>query len=369
MRHLIIICNLESTNYDDLCTSSSKYELRFAYEMAKKVDVVSVVSPRLFSDSIIGNIRFYSCKHSNLVYKIKEVMRKVKKLTNPSNNTVVMTWGYNPILINAICKLKASNIKAVTMVYDTHLGELSNKTILKKSLIKWFYDLGIMQLNRVSGVILFKEKAKEHLRLKVKSCVVLPSINLTDVEPFKETNNDNLVFLYSGTLCEYNGLEELISAFKRKSYSCILEIYGDGPLKESIEYEAINNDNIVYGGRISNKELSEKIRKADVLINLRKETSIVNDFAYPSKVVEYMAYSKIIMSTNISEHEEFKEAVYLLKDLNPETIDNMIWQICNSMPEEFKYKVDKAEQYLRCYHDNKCVFKTIYNFMFNEIMS
>lgn len=367
MKHLIMICNLESMCEGDLSTSSSRYELKFAQELSKRVQRVSVVSPKAEGNCCKGNISLYGCASGNLMYDIKPVIEVAKKLIIKNEETVIFFWGYNPILIHLLCGLKSPHTKVASMVYDTHLGELSGKGFLKKNLIKFFYMLGIVQINRLNAVLLFKSKAIEHLRIRTKACVILPGVDINSIEKFVDVQDKKLTFLYSGTLCEYNGIKELLAAFisiENKNIS--LKIYGDGPLTQEVQEATTRDSRILYGGRISNRELKEEIERADVLLNLRQVPSIVNDIAFPSKVTEYMSAGKVVMSTRVSEYKEFDEAVYLLRDLKESTIASCIEYI-SAHGEEFQDKVRKSKQYLEMYHDNNIIFSKLYKFLFEEL--
>ncbi len=367
MKHLIMICNLESMHPEELRTSSSRYELGFAKELSKRIERVSIVSPKINGDSKHNNVFLYACSSKTSLYEVSPIINTVKRIINTADDTVILFWGYNPILIKELCKLKSAHTKLVTMVYDTHFGELAGKNFGKRLLIKFFYKLGICQINRLDGVFLFKRKAQEHLRIKTKWCVILPSVDVGAIVDFSASQKEGLTFLYSGTLCEYNGINELLGAFALvDDKQSVLKIFGDGPLSSKVEAAAQTEKRIIYGGRISNKDLSEEIKKADVLLNLRQVPSIVNDFAYPSKLMEYMLAGKVVMSTKVSEAEEFDQAVYLLADLEKSTIVNSINYVC-SHREEFESKVQNAVHYLDTYHSNDIVMSRAHDFMFEEL--
>ena len=367
MRHLIIVCNLEDLDHKELRTSSSKYELSFAQELSLHVDKVSILSNKLKENTNYDNIYTHVCDSGDLTYKVKPFARKIKQILDENDDSVILFWGYNPVVIRELSKLRSNRTKVVSMVYDTHIGTLSNKSALKRILIKGFYNFGMKQINKLDGVLLFKQSAIKYLNLNIKSCVILPFLKIDSCLPYTKTSNNNLTFLYSGTLCEYNGIEELLNAFTEMHMQDIyLKIYGDGPLEAKVKTIAEEHSNIYYGGRISNEQLSKEVINADVLINCRKVPSIVNDFAFPSKIVEYMSYGKVVVSTNVSENPEFQEAVYLLENIEKTEITRTLEYIANHT-DQYENKVEKSKYYLADFHDNKTISVKVFNFLFNEL--
>ncbi|MBR3953240.1 MAG: glycosyltransferase [Oscillospiraceae bacterium] len=367
MKHLILICNLENIDCGKLRTSSSGYELGFAKGMAPFVKKVSIVSPKAKEKFEEGNIVLYPCHSGDLMKNAAPVADFAKNLIEKDDNTVILFWGYNPVVINSFCRLKSASTKVVSMIYDTHSGELSGKKFYKKLLINLFYGFGKKQVNRLDGIFLFKEKAAEHLNLKIRRSVILPTVDIEKAKPFVHSEKEGMTFLYGGTLCDYNGINELLAAFSEVDFEGNkLKIFGAGPLKNAVETAAEKDPRITYGGLVPNGELMKETEEADVLLNLRKVPSIVNDFAFPSKITEYMMTGKVVVSTDVSGSEDFKKAVYLLKNLEKEEIVSVIKHICCHR-EEFSEKAENALLYLKKHHDSKMIFEKAHKFMFEEL--
>ena len=142
-----------------------------------------------------------------------------------------------------------------------------------------------------------------------------------------------------------------------------LEIYGDGTLKSLVEKAAEDNKNIKCFGRIENSQLQKKIAEADVMINLRKVPSIINDYALPSKIVEYMEAGKAVISTNVSDNEEYRNAVFLVEPMREKELVSMLEYICDNKNLLIE-KVSKSRKYLEKYHNSNTIKNQIYNYLF-----
>ena len=76
----------------------------------------------------------------------------------------------------------------------------------------------------------------------------------------------------------------------------ILIICGYGPLSDSDRLIIENNSKIRFFGTVNKLELNSLREKADILVNPRPQIA-ENVFNFPSKLLEYMSYQKIIVST------------------------------------------------------------------------
>ena len=336
--------------------------------MSAKADKISVVSTKAKSYEKINNIELIPCRDADLNNNPKPLIADISKIISDNDNTVIQFFGYNPKLIIALNKLRKHNkgVRLSAIVYDTHLGVLSDKPLLKKLVICLYYNLGILLLRKADRIILFKSTAKSRLRIKRKTLTVLPAVSASEIKSFIPTANSEIRFLYSGTLCEYNCIKQLINAFKSlNNPNAELEIFGDGPLEQFVRNAADNDGRIRYFGRISGEELREYISKADVTVNLRTVPSVVNDYAFPSKVVEYMKEGKAVLSTNVSENREFEQAVFLVEPFNETNLLSVMSGICKK-PASIEEKVCNSKAYLEKYHNNEVIAGQISDYLFAE---
>jgi glycosyltransferase involved in cell wall biosynthesis len=113
-----------------------------------------------------------------------------------------------------------------------------------------------------------------------------------------QAENDSLVFLYSGSFEYWSGLTLLLKSFLGLPdyLKGILIICGYGTLSYSDRLLIESNSNIQFFGTVDKLELDRLRKKADILVNPRPQIA-ENIFNFPSKLLEYMSYKKIIVST------------------------------------------------------------------------
>ena len=131
-----------------------------------------------------------------------------------------------------------------------------------------------------------------------------------------DTQSDSVVFLFSGSFEYWSGLSLLLQAFIELTIhqACSLFICGYGPLSESDRVLIENDPRIHFFGTVSKPDLDDLREKADILVNPRPCIT-ENVFNFPSKLLEYMAYQKIIVSTKTPGiPSDFSEMMILTTD-------------------------------------------------------
>ena len=111
-------------------------------------------------------------------------------------------------------------------------------------------------------------------------------------------SNDSVTFLYSGSFEYWSGLTLLLKAFIGlpidKPSSLI--VCGYGPLSASDRALIDSDCRIQFFGTVSKSDLNSLREKADILVNPRPLIA-ENVFNFPSNLLEYMSYGKLIVST------------------------------------------------------------------------
>ena len=126
------------------------------------------------------------------------------------------------------------------------------------------------------------------------------------VPPAKEC----ITIMYSGILEKVTGIELLINAFeKTKKNQIELVITGDGSLAEWIQQKDSESDRIHYLGCIPYDEYMKKLQEADVLVNPRNMMLPENKNNFPSKIMEYLATGKMIISTKFPGWERYQNYI------------------------------------------------------------
>lgn len=134
--------------------------------------------------------------------------------------------------------------------------------------------------------------------------------------------NKKLKFLFSGVLAKHTGFDIAIEVFKQLP-NCELYVSGLGELT-NMEFD--NYHNIHFLGYLSYEEYLKLYKTIDVCLSFRNPVLPENNNNFPSKILEYFSYNKIVIST-IS-YPELIDFNYFSCKFRIEDIKKTIEEIC-----------------------------------------
>ena len=102
----------------------------------------------------------------------------------------------------------------------------------------------------------------------------------------------------------------LLKAFSQISnHSVRLKISGKGSFQKLVEDAAKQDDRITYLGCVPYEEYLSNLKQAAVLVNPRNMNLPENENNFPSKIMEYLATGKPIISTRFPGWEKYNEYI------------------------------------------------------------
>lgn len=358
---------IQSLNSKNATTSSEIFELKFIESM--KIYFKNIV---ILSNACNGDIEYKDNIQLISLGKGKNLYRKIQKKINEykinlNENTIVLVFGYYYLRIKIWKYLCGKyGTKLISFTFDTHKGALNNKGIVKKFLINYYFHKGIKCLNNnVDGMLLFQENAAKELNLRIPYIVTKVGIDKENISTlvYKRKREKNFKITYAGSLEPYNGIAEMLNMFSFINDQDIeLDVYGDGTMKDMVCEKMEEDNRIKYWGCIQNKDIKEKFKKTDLLLNLRNLDSEVAKFGFPSKLIEYMGSGIPILTTKVLRDDEFLDSVFNIEGYSSREIAQEILYIKEHHKEQ-EEKSYKAKQYVIKYNNWGNIGKEIYDFM------
>ena len=155
---------------------------------------------------------------------------------------------------------------------------------------------------------------------------IIPSIKIQKKKGVLHSN----AFLLSGTLNENTGLGLAIEVFKQLP---TVQLYMTGILsidkKQEIEGIEKQCPNIHYLGFMENyQDYLNLLSSVDYVLSLRNPKSPVNTYNFPSKILETLAYNKIVIST--IKYPELKGINYIISKYDVNELVTLIKDILSS---------------------------------------
>ncbi|MHB8624643.1 MAG: glycosyltransferase [Aggregatilineales bacterium] len=141
---------------------------------------------------------------------------------------------------------------------------------------------------------------------------------------------------FAGTTAEVSGTDLLLAAIRQiGSPNYRFWFSGRGPLDDAIREAAQNDNRITHWGFVSREQYLNLLQNANVLINPRPSRLPENRYNFPSKLMEYMAAGRPIISTATSDvREYYRDAIVLLEDETPQGLAKAIVETCELPFEE-----------------------------------
>lgn len=348
MEILIFSKILKHLNINLAKTSSEIFEIEFA-EALSQYAKVSIVSQKAERNQQYENIKLYSLNnHKNIAEEIRLII-EANSIFKDSIK-IIVAFGYDIKTFYPLRKVsKRYSSKLVSYTFDTHKGAIYGKKYIRKLLINTYFNMGIKYLNKIDGIILFNEQAYKEMKLNIPFVISKVGVREEAISPdiFNRRSQDIFRVVYSGTLIEYNSIKVLIDTMScLEGENVSLEIYGDGPLKEYVEKSVNKSSNIIYHGLVSNNQVNYAIKSADLLINLRDTKDYVSKFAFPSKLIQYMASGIPVLTTKVLTDVEFSNAVFITDNLDSKKISDIIVYVKNH-PTIQAHKAEYAKEYIK----------------------
>lgn len=230
-------------------------------------------------------------------------------IVNRKENKIFITFNAFPyISIPTILTSKIIKSKVICIFADPPINVIERKGTLgkiaqyleKKSTEKY--------IKKYDGIVALNKKAIEKYAPNTKYVLVDGGFDISDkpnVKPggqwLSYTEGDTVDIVFSGGLYEYNGLNNLVDAFKLiENDNLRLNIYGEGPLKNYVKNASKIDCRIIYHGNISNDKILFIQQNSGILINPRPFNHPVSLYTFPSKMIEYMLSGTPVITTKLN---------------------------------------------------------------------
>lgn len=155
----------------------------------------------------------------------------------------------------------------------------------------------------------------------LEAALDVSTIRISSAEIAERTEPFTIV--YAGGLTQAYGVDRLIDAVLGFDpvVDVRLKLFGRGDQKERICRLAADNSRIVDGGFLDASALLPELLSADILINPRPTSERFSAMSFPSKLIEYLATGRPVLTTRIpSIPELLKDCFYYIDEESAEGI-------------------------------------------------
>tara|TARA_B110001450_G_scaffold238959_1_gene246413 strand:- start:1664 stop:2434 length:771 start_codon:yes stop_codon:yes gene_type:complete len=152
-------------------------------------------------------------------------------------------------------------------------------------------------LKKINGVIVLNSNIKVNVNQQL-----LPGLLIDDEIKIVKQNSINRNVLLSGSLGKTTGLILALECFSSNK-TCDLYISGrpygfkENEFNEIIESYTRKHQNIHFLGLLDYDSYLKLVDKCDIALSLRNPNDPEHQFNFPSKILEYLSKSKIVISS------------------------------------------------------------------------
>lgn len=284
-------------------------------------------------------------KQISIIRNLKKQLKKSLAQKEFSEATLIV---YNTMTIFAKPVLdiaRRKGLKCVAVVADLPIK-------YRKNFIRKIEDRRqINAIRRFDALIPLTEHIAKDFAPNTPYCVVEAGCNPDDYRnQGKQASIDNVkTIVFSGTLNQLSGIELLLEAMRLiKKQDIVLNIYGDGPLRQYVEEQSKNRRNVNYFGRIPNDQMLKAQSNASLLVCPRKADDFTTKYTFPSKVLEYICAGVPVLANRLMGiPAEYEDYIFYTNSEMPEDWAQMLEQILSAENyENYKHKALLAKEYV-----------------------
>ncbi len=253
------------------------------------------------------------------------------------NRKVLIYEMYSPHFLASTIVTRFFGGKVILIVPDLPMGSFKPKNPIKKILkpLNSYFTLKMMGLAK--GLVVLTRQTAEDYAPHLPSMVVEAIAPVIYPAGARETPAKNeKIIMYAGLLQEEYGIRLLLEDFKLiPDVRYRLWIFGRGEMEQQIKEATAEDNRITYWGFLPHEEVMRKAMLSTVLVNPRPAHQKFTLYSFPSKIVEYMATGRPVISTALPGiPEEYNDYIYLLKNESPGALAVMLQEVCSKDPEE-----------------------------------
>lgn len=314
----IVICGtmvppeLEKDIYQ-LSNAANRYLMNFYTELCREhevtflsylgIDITDAVWDSLCQDtSGVCYFRKSNDKITGVLHYRKAVKEALKEADCIITYNTVYAWLFVPDMARAMGK-KSALILADYTPAEGYSGA-------KGKAYAWLQEKIIRRYDFVIGL---SGQTRKYIRPEQGFIHSAGGISRSVYDFFTQdfkTEQSGILFMYAGVLEPVTGIDLLVRAFCQvKGQNMRLAVSGKGTLEEMIKQASQSDSRILFLGCPPYEEYLHNLQKADVLVNPRNMNLPENQNNFPSKIMEYMATGKPIISTKFAGWDTFTDVI------------------------------------------------------------
>lgn len=300
-----------------LSNAANRFQLNFVKEMKKECEIkvysymgIAVdeqIQTELKQENGDVKVHFRTADRLTGVMRYKRAVKQALKQADClMTYNVTYAWMFAPALARRLGKKSA-------LILADYSGVESYHRLARRL----YARLQLKVIQKYDVVIGLSETTGRYLKPNQRFLCVEGGIDQDVYDYFGQSSADEhqheegiTTYMYAGILEPVTGVDMLLKAFFKISNPAIrLKISGKGSLEKLVQEATKRDERITYLGCVPYEEYLCNLQQADVLVNPRNMNLPENENNFPSKIMEYLATGKPIISTRFPGWEKYNKYI------------------------------------------------------------
>lgn len=317
------------------------------------------------------SIRYINGKYSRIVSRMISMKVEAKKWLrkNHEKDITIFIYGLSSPHLAIVPEVRRMFPNAVISLIIPDLPEYKDMNASRtKRFLKRIESFPIDKgMKRIDYFFPFAEKMADYLKLPEGTWTLMEgSLNSDDILNYsKKKYKREKAIMYAG-ICNIDfGIDILLQAFSTISDSDVeLWIAGTGNAITMINEYKEKDPRIKYFGYVSHDKVLDLEAHASAVINMRNPKQEVSQYAFPSKIFEYMLSGCPVLTFKVAGiPEEYYDYLYTIESVSPEGVSNAITKVLNMSTEDREAFGYKAKEFVKNNKNNTAQTKKMINFL------
>ena len=273
-------------------------------ELGHEVDEVSFIAVPIKDPAAFNDSSRYVLKSGNPIKSVKAFHDLIR--AKETDCDIIICYNIVYAWLNLPKLARKAHIKSIAIIAD-YSEEDSYKSFARKVYVK----LQRSCMRKFDKIVGLSANIEKQLKPKQQFVLVEGGIDRAFYDKFdsipEKAADAPVTVMYSGLLEPVTGVDLFLDAIKKidKSLNAKFVFTGKGSFADKITQAANEDSRIDFKGNLSYDDYIDALRSADILVNPRNMQLPENRNNFPSKVLDYLATGKTIISTKFVGWEKF----------------------------------------------------------------
>lgn len=364
-----IICgpftNEESEKYLDVLPAAGKFLYNLAWGLKENGNEVikAVYIPYNIPAGLQERVKNAYKQEEVVVLREKNRKKTIQEYQNRvlsfvEKDSVVVFYNMNYSLFGLYSKVLKKGGRPLLIVAD-HGHSSSYKSLPRKV----YAMICEREFKKFDKVIILSSVTKIKFKKDASIEILEGGINFDEFSNYPvPVFTGKMRYTSTGSLKPLLGVDMLLNAISESSRDDFTFTFsGRGESVPAIQAASENDQRIYCKGFLSRKEYTEMMQATNVFVSARNMEYEKNNNSFPSKILEYLASGRLIISTRFPGYQKFEDAIFFYDGSNTELLALMD-KIAEKYDEVAHVYYDKNRNLARLF-DWRCQAKKIIEFM------